>query len=194
MLKVPDHVTNLFFLVYRRFRRLVLAVLLIFFIEQFWSTMHSTSLRELQAYSHQLMSLTAQQAAAEARYWITDNDTTNLESLITQLQQQPFIAAVQIHDRYGQLMVATNGQQEDELEAAATLVLVEEINSGSRHDGYLTLLIDEQALLAQPVRIHQYLAFYGQFLLGFAILAGVFITITFNRWRYRQPKSLVESE
>ncbi|SDB51260.1 Uncharacterized membrane protein affecting hemolysin expression [Pseudidiomarina indica] len=193
MLKVPDHVTNIFKLIYRSGRRLALAIILIVLIEQFWGSMQSTSLRELQSYSHQLMSLTAQQAAAEARHWIHDNDATNLESLIEQLHQQPFIVGAQIHDRYGQLIVSTAPHQA-ELHSPSTLVLVEEIQAGARHDGYLTLFIDEQALLEQPVRIHQYLAFYGQFLLGFALIAGIFIAFTYHRWRYRQPTSISQPE
>lgn len=185
MIKIPAHVNSLFKLVYRRGRRLGFAILLILLIEQFWSAMHTTSLQEFQSYSHQLMSLTAEQAAAEARHWIAADDTDNLKQLVTQLQLKPFIAAAQIQNRYGQSITSSQQQAEsDQIEQA--LVLVEEVIDGGRVIGYLTLTVDESLLLDAPVKTHEYLTFYGQFLLGFAILAGIFMAITFNRWRYRR--------
>ncbi|OZB04729.1 MAG: hypothetical protein B7X54_07265 [Idiomarina sp. 34-48-12] len=131
------------------------------------------------------MSLTAEQAAAEARHWIAADDTDNLKQLVTQLQLKPFIAAAQIQNRYGQSITSSQQQAEsDQIEQA--LVLVEEVIDGGRVIGYLTLTVDESLLLDAPVKTHEYLTFYGQFLLGFAILAGIFMAITFNRWRYRR--------
>ncbi|WP_126760481.1 hypothetical protein LG272_05160 [Pseudidiomarina marina] len=147
--------------------------------------MHTTSLQEFQSHSHQLMSLTAEQAAAEARYWITVDDTESLEQLVSQLQLKPFIAAAQIQNRFGQAITSSLAQAEsDQVEQA--LVLVEEVMDGDRVIGYLTLTVDESLLLEAPVKTHAYLTFYGQFLLGFAVLAGIFMAITFNRWRYRR--------
>jgi uncharacterized membrane protein affecting hemolysin expression len=185
MIKIPAHVNSLFKLVYRRGRRFGLAILLILLIEQFWSAMHTTSLQEFQTHSHQLMSLTAEQAATEARHWIMADDTDNLEQLVAQLQQQPFIAAAQIQNRYGQ-SIATSLQQTESDQVQQALVLVEEVIDDGKVVGYLTLTVDESLLLKAPVRTHEYLTFYGQFLLGFAVLAGIFMAITFNRWRYKR--------
>lgn len=185
MIKIPAHVNSLFKLVYRRGRRFGLAILLILLIEQFWSAMHTTSLQEFQSYSHQLMSLTAEQAATEARHWIMADNTDNLEQLVTQLQQKAFIAAAQIQNRYGQ-SIASSLQQTESDQVEQALVLVEEVIDDGKVIGYLTLTVDESLLLEAPVKTHAYLTFYGQFLLGFAVLAGIFMAITFNRWRYKR--------
>ncbi len=184
MIKIPTHVNSLFKLVYRRGRRLGLAVLIILLIEQSWTAMHTTSLQEFQAHSHNLVSLTAEQAASEAHYWLETDQIVNLQELVNSLQQQPFVASAQVQNRYGQNVVeSTSLSDTDEVQQALTVV--EEINNETQVIGYLTLTIDEALLLQAPVKTHAYLTFYGQFLLFFAIIAGVFIAITFNRWRYR---------
>jgi uncharacterized membrane protein affecting hemolysin expression len=191
MIKLPSHVISSFQLVYRRLRRLGLAVLLIVLIEQSWSAMHNTSLINFQKHSQQLVELTAKQAAFEARSWLLINDHDHLQLLVEHLQEQPFIAAAQIQGRYGQTIVTSTGLPEaDALQQE--LVLIEEIQEDGKVVGYLKVSIDETLLLQKPVQTLGYLSFYGQFLLAFAILAGVFITITFNRWRYRRPTSLTD--
>ncbi|CUA88358.1 AhpA/YtjB family protein [Pseudidiomarina woesei] len=180
-----SHVNTLFKLVYRRGRRLLLAVLLIILIEQFWGAMHTTSLQEFQSYSHKLLNLTTEQAAAEASHWLDGNDTVNLQSLVDRLQQQDFFAYAQIFNRYGQMVAESSAKLDtDSLEQA--LVLVEEIKVEGQVLGYLNITVDESLVLAQPIKTHAYLTFYGQFLLGFAAIAGIFLTITFNRWRYKR--------
>ncbi|WP_417659896.1 hypothetical protein [Pseudidiomarina sp.] len=147
--------------------------------------MHTTSLQEFQAHSHTLVSLTAEQAASEAHYWLETDQIANLQELVNNLQQQPFVASAQVQNRYGQNVVeSTSLSDTDEVQQALTVV--EEITNETQVIGYLTLTIDETLLLQEPVKTHAYLTFYGQFLLLFAIIAGVFIAITFNRWRYRR--------
>lgn len=179
------HVNTLFKLVYRRGRRLLLAALLIILIEQFWGAMHTTSLQDFQAYSHKLVNLTTKQAAAEASYWLDANDTANLQALVDNLQEQEFFAYAQVFNRYGQMVVeSANAVDTDALEQS--IVLVEEITFNERVFGYLNITIDESLLLEQPIQTHAYLTFYGQFLLGFAAIAGIFLTTTFNRVRYKR--------
>ncbi len=186
MIKLPSHVISSFQLVYRRLRRLGLAVLLIVIIEQSWSAMHNTSLINFQKHSHELVELTAKQAAYDARDLLIANDNDRLQQLVDHLQGQPFIAAAKIQGRYGQSIAASTNVV-DSNAVQQELVLIEEIQDEGKVVGYLKVIIDEDLLLQQPMQILGYLSFYGQFLLAFAILAGVFLTITFNRWRYRQP-------
>ncbi|PWW09840.1 MULTISPECIES: AhpA/YtjB family protein [Pseudidiomarina] len=182
MSKLPSHVISSFQLVYRRLRRLGLAVLLVVLIEQFWGTMHTTSLQEFQSHSHQLMQTTARQAAFSAQQWLANDQPEHLDALVNQLQQQPFIAAASVQNRYGEELTQSHFQADsDALQQA--FILVEEISDGDTIYGYLTLVIDEALLLEQPLNTHSYLSFYGQFLLAFAILAGVLLATTFNRWR-----------
>ena len=185
MIKINTHVNSLFKLVYRRGRRFGLAVLLIILIEQFWTAMHTTSLQEFQAHSHQLISLAAKQAASEARHWLETDDSENLQILVNQLQQQPYIAAAIVHNRLGQ-QVSQSESFSDTDTVQQSLTLVEEIGYDGHIYGYLTLTIDETLLLEKPMKTHAYLSFYGQFLLGFAAIAGIFMTTTFNRWRYKR--------
>ncbi|MBR9908648.1 MAG: hypothetical protein GYB30_11480 [Gammaproteobacteria bacterium] len=183
------HVNTLFKLVYRRGRRLLLAALLIILIEQFWGAMHTTSLQEFQSYSHRLLNLTTEQAAAEASHWLDASDTVQVQALVDRLQQQDFFAYAQIFNRYGQLVAQSSTKLDtDSLEQA--LVLVEEIKLDGRVLGYLNITVDEPLLLEQPLQTHAYLTFYGQFLLGFAAIAGIFLTTTFNRWRYKRLDSV----
>jgi len=191
MIKIPTHVNSLFKLVYRRGRRLGLAVLLIILTEQFWSVMHTTSLQEFQAHSHQLVNLTAQQAAKEARYWLESDQQVNLQLLVDNLQQQSFVATAEVQNRYGQL-VAKSQLQTDSDQVQNALVIVEDVNLDDRVLGYLVMTIDEALLLEQPVKTLAYLTFYGQFLLGFAAIAGIFLTATFNRWRYKRLPAQVK--
>lgn len=180
-----SHVNTLFKLVYRRGRRLLLAALIIILIEQLWGAMHTTSLQAFQTYSHKLLNLTTQQAAAEASHWLNDDDTAGLQSLVDNLQQQEFFAYAQVFNRYGQI-VAESATQIDTDALEQTLVLVEEIKLDGDVLGYLNITVDESLLLDQPLQTHAYLTFYGQFLLIFAAIAGIFLTTTFNRWRYNR--------
>lgn len=181
------HVINITQLVYRRLRRFALAVLLILLIEHLWSTMQTTSMQELQQHSQQLLRLTAQQAAHEAQYWLTQDDTDRLQKLVDDIRQRPMFLAASVKNRYGQSLTS-QAAMIPATPQSSPFVLVEEIRDGSQIFGYLHLTVDERQLLATPIKTHAYLSYYGQFLLGFAMLAGVFIAVTFNRWRYRRPE------
>ncbi|MFC0444179.1 hypothetical protein ACFOD1_07765 [Pseudidiomarina halophila] len=178
-----QHVINIIKLVYRRGRRLLVAVLLIILIENLWSTMQETSLADLQSHSQQLVELTAKQAANEARYWLIDNDEAKLQSLVTNLSRHPLIDYSAIYDSYGRPIVSADPIVERSDKA---FVLVEEIREEQLIHGYLHIAINQPMLLAEPLSVHQYLSYYGQFLLFFAVLAGVLVTLTFNKWRYRR--------
>ncbi|WP_173921309.1 hypothetical protein [Pseudidiomarina piscicola] len=178
-----QHLINITKLVYRRGRRLLVAVLLIILIENLWSTMQETSLAELQSHSQQLIELTAAQAANEARYWLIENDVAKLQTLVDNLAQHPLIDYSAIYDNYGRALVSA---EPPSARAEKVFVLVEEVREEELIHGYLHIAINQPMLLAEPISVHEYLSYYGQFLLVFAILAGVLMTLTFNKWRYRR--------
>ncbi|MDN7125690.1 hypothetical protein [Pseudidiomarina terrestris] len=182
-----QHVINIIKLVYRRGRRLLAAVLLIVLIENLWGTMQETSLAELQSHSQQLIELTATQAANEARYWLIENDQTKLQNLVDNLTRHPLIDYSAVYDSYGRPMVRAEASSVPQPESTHNaFVLVEEVREEKLVHGYLHIGINQPMLLAEPLSVHQYLSYYGQFLLLFAVLAGVLITLTFNKWRYRR--------
>ncbi|MDX1706240.1 hypothetical protein [Pseudidiomarina sp.] len=148
--------------------------------------MQTTSMQELQQHSQQLLRLTAQQAAHEAQYWLTQDDTDRLQKLVDDISQRPMFLAAAVKNRYGQSLTS-RAATSPAVRGSRPFVMVEEIRDGSQISGYLQLTVDERQLLAAPIKTHAYLSYYGQFLLGFALLAGVFIAVTFNRWRYRRP-------
>ncbi|KFZ27878.1 hypothetical protein IDAT_12400 [Pseudidiomarina atlantica] len=178
-----QHVINIIKLVYRRGRRLLAALLLIILIENFWSNMQDTSLSDLQTHSQQLIELTAEQAAHEARHWLIANEQDNLQQLVQQLTQQKLIEYAAIYNNYGQEVVSADAITESPEQA---FVIVKEIREGQLIHGYLHITINQDLLLAEPLATHSYLSYYGQFLLVFAVLAGILIAITFNKWRYRR--------
>lgn len=179
------HVISIIQVVYRRARRFIVAILLILLIEQLWTSMQANSLEALRQHSHQLLQLTAQQAALSARQPLLSNDTDGLQRLVEQLRQHPSVAAASILNHYGQLLVSTDNANDIQLMNQPTTVLIEPINDEQRNLGFVQVIIDNQQLLDSPHRTHAYLSFFGQFLLAFAVLAGIFIAITFNKWRYR---------
>lgn len=180
-----QHVISITQLVYRRLRRFGFALVLIILIEQLWGSMQATSLIDFQKHSEQLMHVAVEQTAFAASQSIVIPDQEHLQSLTDQLQQQSLIISAAVYNRFGeQLAFATSLEESDQ--ANETMVLVEEINEGNQVLGYVQAVIDRQALLAQPEKTHAYLTYYGQFLLVLAIFAGIFITSTFNRWRYRK--------
>lgn len=182
-----QHVINIIKLVYRRGRRLLAAVVLIILIENLWSTMQETSLADLQSHSQQLIELTAAQAANEARYWLIENDQAKLQNLVNNLAQHPLIDYSSVYDSYGRPLVSAETDVNALSESPDNVfVLVEEIREEQLIHGYLHIEINQPMLLAEPLSVQQYLSYYGQFLLVFAVLAGVLITLTFNKWRYRR--------
>lgn len=182
-----QHVINIIKLVYRRGRRLLAAVLLIVLIENFWSSMQETSLEDLQVHSQQLVELMAEQASHEARYWLIANDKEKLQLLVNQLTRHQLVEFSAIYDAYGQLIVSADAVTEA---PEQVFVLVEEVREEALVHGYLHIVVNQPQLLAEPLATHQYLSYYGQYLLAFAILAGVLATLTFNKWRYRRFKPL----
>ncbi|MBY6065087.1 hypothetical protein CWI80_12000 [Pseudidiomarina sediminum] len=182
-----QHVINIIQLVYRRGRRLLAAVLLIILIENFWSNMQETSLEDLQVHSQQLLELMAEQAGHEARYWLIANDKEKLQVLVNQLTRHQLVEYSAIYDSYGQLLVSADAATE---QPEQVFVLVEEIREDTLVHGYLHIVVNQPQLLAEPVATHQYLSYYGQYLLLFAIFAGVLATLTFNKWRYRRLKPM----
>lgn len=180
-----QHVISITQLVYRRLRRFGFAVLLIILIEQLWGSMQATSLVDFQKHSEQLMQVAVEQTAFAATQPIVVPEQERLQSLATVLQQQPLIISAAIYNRFGEeLAFATNQVESDQV--FETMVLVEEVSDGDQVLGYVHAVVDRQALMAQPAKTHAYLTYYGQFLLIIAVFAGIFVTSTFNRWRYRK--------
>lgn len=179
------HVISIIQVVYRRARRFIVAVLLIVLIEQLWTSMQANSLESLRQHSHQLVQLTTQQAALSARQPLLTNDQDRLQTLVEQLQQHPFVTSASIRNNYGQLIVASNSPQSIAESTHGHTILVDSISDDQRRLGFLQVVIDDSQLLESPNKTHAYLSYFGQFLLAFAILAGILIAITFNRWRYR---------
>ena len=147
--------------------------------------MQANSLDALRQHSHQLLQLTTQQAALSARQPLLSNDTDNLQLLVEQLKQHPYVYAATIRNNYGQLVVSSDSPNEKELLTRPATVLVEAISDEQHNIGFVQVVINDKQLLDSPHRTHAYLSFFGQFLLAFAVLAGIFIAITFNKWRYR---------
>ena len=183
------HVISIIQVVYRRARRFIVALLLILLIEQLWTNMQANSLESLRQHSHQMVQLTAQQAALSARQLIIANQQDALQALVDQLHQHPFVAAASIRNNYGQLIVSTTANPTVSTAANGHTIVVEAISDDQRNLGFLQVLIDDQQLLDSPNKTHAYLSYFGQFLLAFAVLAGILIAITFNRWRYRLSNS-----
>ncbi|RUO57324.1 hypothetical protein [Pseudidiomarina insulisalsae] len=178
-----QHVINIIKLVYRRGRRLLAAVLLLILIENFWSTMQETSLADLQAHSQQLVELMAVQAGHEARYWLIENDVDKLQALVERLTQHRLVEYSAIYDSYGQKVVAADAVTD---KPEQVFVVIEEIREDALIHGYLHVTVNQPLLLAEPLATHEYLTYYGQYLIIFAVVAGILITLTFNKWRYRR--------
>ncbi|WP_127346035.1 AhpA/YtjB family protein [Pseudidiomarina mangrovi] len=179
------HVISIIQVVYRRTRRFIVALLLILLIEQLWTSMQANSLEALRQHSHQLLQLTSQQTALSARALMMNNDQDGLQQLVEQTLQHPYIISASIRNNYGQLLVSSSSEGEQPNADRASTVLVETIIDEQRNLGFLQLVVDNTRLLESPNKTHAYLSYFGQFLLAFAVLAGIFIAITFNRWRYR---------
>ncbi len=179
------HVISIIQVVYRRTRRFIVALLLILLIEQLWTSMQANSLEALRQHSHQLLQLTSQQTALSARALMINNDQDGLQQLVEQTLQHPYIISASIRNNYGQLLVSSSSEGEQPNADRASTVLVETIIDEQRNLGFLQLVVDNTRLLESPNKTHAYLSYFGQFLLAFAVLAGIFIAITFNRWRYR---------
>lgn len=186
-----QHVINIIKLVYRRGRRLLVAVLLIILIENLWSTMQQTSLADLQTHSQQLVELMATQAGHEARYWLIENDQDKLQALVEQLTQHRLVEYSAIYDTYGREVVSADAitEQPDQV-----FVLIEEVREDALIHGYLHVTVNQPLLLAEPLASHEYLTSYGQYLIIFALLAGVLMTMTFNKWRYRRWRPPQENQ
>lgn len=179
------HVISIIQVVYRRARRFIVAVLLILLIEQLWTSMQANSLESLRQHSHELVQLTTEQAALSARQHLISNDQDALQGLVDQLNMHPFVRTATIRNNYGQLLVTTDADQQLDAATGVHTMLVEAISDDSRNLGFLQVVVDDQQLLDSPNKTHAYLSYFGQFLLAFAVLAGILIAITFNRWRYR---------
>ncbi|CAI8152684.1 MAG: Uncharacterised protein [Pseudidiomarina mangrovi] len=179
------HVISIIQVVYRRTRRFIVALLLILLIEQLWTSMQANSLEALRQHSHQLLQLTSQQTALSARALIINNDQDGLQQLVEQVLQHPYVISASIRNNYGQLMVSSSTDGTPTNADGTSTVLVETIVDEQRNLGFLQLVVDNTGLLESPNKTHAYLSYFGQFLLAFAVLAGIFIAITFNRWRYR---------
>lgn len=187
-MKIPSHhVISIIQVVYRRARRFIVAVLLIILIEQLWAHMQASSLASLRQHSHQLMQLTTQQAALSSQPLLMANEQEPLQRFVDQLLLHPFVAAASIHNHYGQRLVSTAANLSVSDTADGHTILVESIHDDQRRLGFLQVVIDDRQLLDSPNKTHVYLSYLGQFLLVFALLAGILIAITFNRWRYRLP-------
>ncbi|WP_417691305.1 hypothetical protein [Pseudidiomarina sp.] len=186
-----QHVINIIKLVYRRGRRLVAALLLIILIENLWSSMQQTSLADLQTHSQQLVELMAAQAGHEARYWLIENDEEKLQALVDRLTEHRLVEFSAIYDNYGQVVVSADAVTE---QPEQVFVVVEEVREDALIHGYLHVTVNQPLLLAEPLATHEYLTYYGQYLILFAILAGILATITFNKWRYRRWRPPQENQ
>lgn len=183
MSKTSTHVISIIQLVYRRLRRFLLAVLLIIIIENLWSGMQQISSQDFQRHSEELMLVSIQQAAFSAKRAIVQQQPEVLSEITAQLTQHPLISHAIIRDHYGVVLATTATQATDTTDA---IVIAENIMDEDSSMGFIEVEIDRQALLAAPDKTYQFLTYYGQFLLFFAVLAGIFATTTFNRWRYRK--------
>lgn len=162
----------------------MLAILLLILIENVWSWMQEISLRDFQQHSEELVQLGIKQSAFASQIAINRNDGELLEAIARQLAGDPMIASVHIYDRYGMPLTSIESTAPEPAEQTQ-LILVEPIMAEEQTLGYVEARVVRQNLLKAPQKTYQFLTYYGQFLLFFAVLAGIFATTTFNRLRYR---------
>lgn len=171
------HVISLSQLVYRRARRFLLAVLLIVVIEQTWTLLQHHHLQAMTQHHQQLMFYTLQQASYRALPLIIDAQPEAQQQFLGELLQHPYVAIAILYNRFGQPL-AQHGEADP---AQATTTLISEVRASDRIYGYLQIELARDALAAAAQKSHDQMRYFGQFLLAFALLAGLLIATAFRR-------------
>ena len=156
-----QHVINIIKLVYRCGCRLVAVLLLIVLIENLWSSMQQTSLADLQTHSQQLVELMAAQEATKRVIGLSKM-TKKIAALVDRLTEHRLVEFSAIYDNYWQVVVSADAVTE---QPEQVFVVVEEVREDSLIHGYLHVTVNQPLLLAEPLATHEYLTYYGQYLI-----------------------------
>lgn len=183
---------------YRRILQLTVALVLVIWIIQMWSSSERQSETVSRLHTDQMARVIIGQAAHEARIWLQDDNMRGLEGMADYLQRQDGVLEVSISDSFGKTLVRAGHDMpvHEFLNDLPTFMwaipMVEQIEdtAGNRPLGFIRLTFDYNRIMAQN-QIHQR-AYYQQtgFMLFLAVLAGALAATAFLKRRPRRAPPL----
>lgn len=176
--------------IFKRIANLVLVVATVVVCINLWliSSKHSTNWHNKQA--NQLGNSLTSFAANILTKTLIAKDPTLLTEQLSYIASDPHVDSVTIYDDRGQLLADNNASASVvatfKLRSFSPLVFVRKITHEQQTIGYLSVILNEQAIMAFHSEYQHQLNQQLQMLMVLAAIFGIVITRAFYKLRYRQ--------
>jgi membrane protein len=176
--------------IFKRLANLVLVVATVVVCINLWliSSEHSTNWQNKQA--NQLGNSLTSFAAKVLTSTLLVNDPSLLTEQLSYLASDPHVESVTLYDEKGRLLAENNTSTSVvatfKLKPFNPLVFVRKITHQQQTIGYLSLILNEQAVMAFHSEYQHQLNQQLQMLMVLAAIFGIVMTRAFYKLRYRQ--------